>query len=392
MGLSRRGLRDEDARVFISANEHEKHLPERMRVGLVRRGYSASGGAEAYLFRFAEAARAAGHEPVLICGTEWPEDAWHHEQVCVAGRTPEDFADRLAERRASGGWDVLFSLERVWGCDVYRAGDGVHAAWLERRTKFESAWKRWFRLLQRKHREIIELECALFTGGARRIIANSQMVKDEIIAHYGTPAEHVHVIHNGVPVPAVLPGVRETVRKELGIPAGEFVALFAGSGWERKGLRYAIEAVNALAIPAKLLVAGRGESRGLPASNRVNFLGPLASARLGAMLAAADVFVLPTLYDPFSNACIEALAAGLPVITTTANGFAEIIEHGVEGEAVAPGNVKALTAALVAWADPQRRANVRLRLLEKAAGHSVGQNLARTLEVITAAVESAEKL
>ena len=361
-----------------------------MKIGLVRRGYSASGGAEAYLFRFAEAARAAGHEPVLICGTDWPEGVWPHERICVAGKTPEDFADRLEERRGSGGWDVLFSLERVWGCDVYRAGDGVHAAWLERRTKFESAWKRWFRLLQRKHREILELECALFTGGARRIIANSRMVKDEIITHYGTPAEHVHVIHNGVPASGADAGVRETVRRELGIPTDEFTALFAGSGWERKGLRHAIEAMNALKIPARLLVAGRGDSRGLPVSSRVNFLGPLASERLAAMLAAADVFVLPTLYDPFSNACIEALAAGLPVITTTANGFAEIIEAGVEGDAVAPGNVKALSAALAAWADPQRRANVKPRLLEKAAGHSVGQNLTRTLEVITAAVVSAE--
>ena len=383
-------MRTEDDRRFILANDHEEHPPKYMRIGLVRRGYSASGGAEAYLFRFAEAAYAAGHEPVLICGTEWPEGVWPHERICVAGKSPEDFADRLAERRDSGGWDVLFSLERVWGCDVYRAGDGVHAAWLERRRKFESACKHWFRLLQRKHREILELECALFTGGARRIIANSQMVKDEIIARFGTPAEHVHVIHNGVPAAIVEARTRESVREELGISAGEFVAIFVGSGWERKGLRHAIAAVNALKIPATLLVVGRGDFRGLPASRRVNFLGPLARSRLGAVLAAADVFVLPTLYDPFSNACIEALAAGLPVITTTANGFSEIIEAGVEGEAVAPGNVEALTAALAAWADPQRREKVKPRLLAKAAKHSVAQNLARTLEVITAAVASAE--
>lgn len=374
------------------AHAYERHPCNCMRIGLVRRGYSASGGAEAYLFRFAEAARSAGHEPVLICGTDWPEGVWPHEKICVAGRTPEDFADRLEERRESGGWDVLFSLERVWRCDMYRAGDGVHAAWLERRRKFESAWKQWSRFFQRKHREIIELEYALFTGGARRIIANSQMVKDEIIAHFGTPAEHVHVIHNGVPPAVVEPRARESVRAELGIPAGEFVALFVGSGWERKGLRHAVRAVNALKIPATLVVAGRGDSRGLPASGRVKFLGPLGSPRLGAVLAAADVFVLPTLYDPFSNACIEALAAGLPVITTTANGFAEIIDAGVEGEAVAPGDVKALTVALAAWSDSQRRENVRPRLLAKAALHSVERNLARTLEVIAAAVASTEDL
>lgn len=360
-----------------------------MRIGLVRRGYSASGGAEAYLFRFAEAALAAGHEPVLIHGSEWPGDVWPHESVCIAGRTPEDFADLLAERRESAGWDVLFSLERVWACDVYRAGDGVHAAWLERRHQFEPPWKGWFRALERKHREIIELECALFTGGARRIIANSQMVKDEIIRHFGTATEHVHVIHNGVPPSVADPGARGEARKELGIPEGELMVFFAGSGWARKGLRYAIEAVNALKIPVTLVVAGKGESRGLPASKRVKFLGPLAHARICRMFAAADLFVLPTLYDPFSNACLEALAAGLPVITTSANGFAEIIDRGVEGEVVEPGNSKAIAVALEQWSDPKRRHDIRARLMEKAGKHSVEQNLARTLEVITAALTPA---
>jgi UDP-glucose:(heptosyl)LPS alpha-1,3-glucosyltransferase len=355
-----------------------------MRIGLVRRGYSASGGAEAYLFRFAAAAHAAGHEPVLVCGSEWPDGVWPYERVTVAGKTPEDFADRLEDRRASGGWDVLFSLERVWACDVYRAGDGVHAAWLERRRQFEPAWRGWFRNLQRKHREILEIECALFTGGARRVIANSQMVKEEILRFYGTPAEHVHVIHNGVPFSRAEPGTRQNVRKELGIPEQEFAVLFAGSGWDRKGLRHAITAVNAMRDPVLLLVAGRGSRRGLPALDRVRFLGALPGEKLRAVLAAADVFVLPTIYDPFSNACIEALAAGLPVVTTTANGFAEIIDPGVDGDIVAPGDTKALAAALAGWADPQRREAVRPRLLEKAARCTVEENLARTLAVITA--------
>ncbi len=356
-----------------------------MRIGLVRRGYSASGGAEAYLFRFALAARATGHEPVLISGIDWPDGIWPHERVVVAGKSPEEFADRLEDRRASGGWDVLFSLERVWACDVYRAGDGVHAAWLERRREFEAPWRGWFRNLQRKHREILELECTLFTGGARRIIANSQMVKAEILRFYGTPAEHVHVVHNGVPFHMAEPGARESVRKELAIAPQEFVVLFAGSGWERKGLRHAIAAVNALKNPATLLVAGRGERRGLPSSSRVKFLGAMPGGKLRAVLAAADVFVLPTIYDPFSNACIEALAAGLPVITTTANGFAEMIESGVDGDVVAPGDTAALADALTAWDDPQRRDAVRPRLFEKAARCSVEENLTRTLGVITGA-------
>jgi UDP-glucose:(heptosyl)LPS alpha-1,3-glucosyltransferase len=196
----------------------------------------------------------------------------------------------------------------------------------------------------------------------------------------------VHVIHNGVPVLAAERGAREKVRAELGFGPADFLVLFAGSGWDRKGLRHAIAAVNGLKIPATLLVAGRGEQGGLPASSRVKVLGPLPADRMRATFAAADVFVLPTLYDPFSNASIEALAAGLPVITTTANGFAEILERGVEGDVVEPGDLTALKSAIESWADPKRREGIRARLIEKAGQHSVEQNLARTIEVITAAV------
>ena len=370
-----------------------------MKIGLVRRGYSASGGAEAYLLRLAAELAAKGHEPVLFSDTLWPDAArarctppltlCYLEKQTTASNwplriTPAGFAGWLRVELKNRALDFVLSLERVWECDVYRAGDGVHAAWLERRRQFEPAWRAWFRGFQRKHREILKLERALFTGGARHVIANSQMVKDEIIRHFGTAAERVHVIHNGVPVCAVAPGARENARRELGLAPAEFVALFAGTGWKRKGLRHAIEAVNALKNPATLLVAGRGGKSGLPSSGRVKFLGPLAEERMRAVFAAADVFLLPTFYDPFSNACIEALAAGLPVITTTANGFAEIIEHGVEGDAVAPGDTRALAGALAAWADPVRREHIRARLVEKAAKYSVGQNVARTLEVITA--------
>jgi UDP-glucose:(heptosyl)LPS alpha-1,3-glucosyltransferase len=84
------------------------------------------------------------------------------------------------------------------------------------------------------------------------------------------------------------------------------------------------------------LVIGKGESdesrqtaKRLSIEDKVSFLGPQEG--IERFYAAADVFVLPTLYDPFSNACLEAMASGLPVITTRNNGAAEIIEEGMEG-------------------------------------------------------------
>src|SRR5262249_24040878 len=105
-----------------------------MKLGLVRRGFSGTGGVEAYLRRFARTARAAGHEVVLLASGHWPEEAWEGEVHRLAGRTPRSFADALRAAHPHAHCDLLFSLERVWACDACRAGDGVHAAWLERRA------------------------------------------------------------------------------------------------------------------------------------------------------------------------------------------------------------------------------------------------------------------
>ncbi len=227
------------------------------------------------------------------------------------------------------------SLERVWSCDVYRAGDGVHRAWLARRRKFELPLERFVRGLNRKHRDILQLEEALLANrGAGRVIVNSQMVKTEIVDLYGYPADKIDIVRNGVPIGQFRfdPKRREESRDQLKVKPDEIALLFAGSGWERKGLRFAIAAM-ALCNNRKmrLLVAGRGNQRYYK-SKHVRFLGEVPDPV--RIYSAADIFILPTIYDPFSNACLEALACGLPVITTRSNGFSEIIEHEVHGSIV----------------------------------------------------------
>ena len=356
-----------------------------MKIGLVRRGYSATGGAEAYLKRFAGAACAAGHSCVLFADGEWTE--WTGERVRLAGKSPREFADALVAAKPRERCDFLFSLERVWSCDAYRAGDGVHAAWLARRAEFEPAWRSFFRRFSGKHRALLEIERALFSpGGAGFVIANSNWIKREIEHRFGFPAERIHVVYNGVPAFTPPPNARADMRRELGLADDDYVLLFAGSGWERKGLRYAIDAVNS--SNATLLVAGRGNSAAMPRSDRVRYLGPVSE--MPRVLAAADAFILPTLYEPFSNACLEALAAGLPVLTTAHNGFAEIIERGSEGEVFAdPRDTAALAAGIARWADAARRAEARPRLLTKAARFTIGENVRSTLAVIEKQRESA---
>lgn len=165
-----------------------------------------------------------------------------------------------------------------------------------------------------------------------------------------------------------------------GAGANALAILFVGSGFERKGLRFAIDAVRSLGPNFRLLVAGRGRAQ-LASGSSVQRLGPVHD--LPTLYAAADIFLLPTLYDPFSNACLEALAVGLPVITTRANGFSEIIEHGVHGSIVeTASNVAEIREALLFWSDAERRTAARSVILERASHFDIATNVARTLAVL----------
>jgi len=353
-----------------------------MKIGLVRRGYSRTGGAEAYLRRFADAAVATGHAIVLF-SERWPCEEWPFEHVPVASNSPRSFADAMIALRPRDQCDFLFSLERIRTCDTYRAGDGVHAAWLERRAQFEPVWKPWLRRFSGKHREILFLEKELFgPRGARAVIANSVLVRDEIVRHFQYPEAQIEVIHNGVPPFLAPPDARAHTRASLGLKESDYAILFVGSGWSRKGLRFAVEAMNMAKLDrACLLIAGRGNPHTLPKCAQTRFLGPVKE--IAPLLAATDVFILPTIYDPFSNACLEALAAGLPVITTVQNGFSEIIKSGLEGEVVAqPNDIPALADAIKTWSDPLRRAAAKPRLEVRSAHYTIAENVRRTLAAI----------
>src|SRR5436305_14397807 len=142
--------------------------------------------------------------------------------------------------------------------------------------------------------------------------------------------------------------------------------LVAGKGWERKGLRFVLEAMRAREDPKlRLFVAGRGNTIRYQQEN-VEFLGEVGDLR--PLYSAADIFILPTIYDPFSNACLEAMASGLPVITTRANGFSEIMEDRIHGSIVDKADdVDDLVTALELWSDLTRRSVARPSILKRAA-------------------------
>ena len=357
---------------------------DQLTIGFVRRGFSSGGGAESYLQRLAAGVAQAGHQVHLYTSAEWPADLWNFGPVGRLDATSAiAFADELEKVQPSRECDVLMSLERIWRCDVYRAGDGVHRAWLERRNEIAGPWQKLSRLLNRKHSATLALEESLFgKAGAGRVIANSRMVKEEIIRFYAFAGEKIDVVYNGVPLQSLQRGEedRTKTRAALGLGEKDVAVLFAGSGWERKGLWFAMDAVDRTR-EVRLLVAGRGEKRKFSTS-RVQFLGVVRD--MASLYAAADIFLLPTIYDPFSNACLEALAAGRPVITTRSNGFSEIIENGRHGTVIDdPRNIDAIQEALRFWSDPARRAQARLDNLSLAAQFDMPANVAQTLRILT---------
>lgn len=369
-------------------------MKERLRVAFVRRGYSPTGGAEAYLKRLARGVIEAGHEVQLIATNEWPEDQWPLGPITrLRADSVVGFADELEQIRPQIDCDALLSLERVWSCDVYRAGDGVHRAWLTRRRKFELPLKQFARALNRKHGDLLHLEESLFAGRkAGRVIVASQMVKKEIVDLYGYPADRIDIVHNGVPLDKFRfdSELRKKSREDLKLKPDQIVLLFAGSGWERKGLLFAIQAM-ALCKNRKmrLLVAGRGSAARYKTKRLrfwreepVRFLGEVTD--IVRVYAAADIFILPTIYDPFSNACLEALACGLPVITTPSNGFSEIIEDSVHGSIVdEAGDLIGLRDAIRFWADPSCRAAARSANIERASQFDISRNVEQTIGVLT---------
>jgi len=320
-----------------------------MKLALIRQRYTPYGGAE----RFVERSAAALSEElsVTVFARQWVPRPGLEVVRCdpfYLGRLWRDWSFSRAVCLALGGarFDLVQSHERLSCCDVYRAGDGVHADWLERRSRLQSPIGRIADWLNPYHRYLLRAERRLFSSPRlRAVICNSAMVRDEIHRRFGVPGDRLHVICNGVDLEHFHPTLREkhhaALRREFDIDGDALVYLFVGSGFERKGLGVLLHALARLPDQgSRLVIVGRdrGERKmralasRLGLGKRVIFAGPQQDVR--PWYGAADIFVLPTLYDPFPNAALEALACGLPIITTSASGAAEIIVDGENGAVV----------------------------------------------------------
>lgn len=319
-----------------------------MRIGLIRMKFTPYGGAEVFLSRFIDGLLERGHA-VEVFSSQWQEqEGVRFHKVNTFGPSflkPLIFARNAKKAVEEVRPDFVVSLERTYCQDIYRAGDGCHKEWLIRRGRASSLLRRVLTGLSPLHFVLLHLEKKLFSSDRlKSVVANSKRVKGEIIRHYGLPEEKIYVIYNGIGSASIDPvgsTEREGLRRELGLKDKSTLLLFVGSGFERKGLKYLIRALGLLKDKGdiRLLVIGKGkaskylkEAKRLGVEDRVIFKGPVRDAI--KLYPAGDIFVLPSIYEPFSNACLEAMASGLPVVTSRVNGASEIITEGAEGAIV----------------------------------------------------------
>lgn len=352
-----------------------------MHVALVRQRYSAHGGAERFIER---ALGALGEQGVAatVLAREWIGDPGGVVRCdpFYIGRVWRDwsFARAVCREVARRSFDLVQSHERMACCDIYRAGDGVHAQWLHNRRAVLGILGRLGVALNPYHRYVLAAERRTFESPRlRAVICNSRMVKNEIQARFGLAERKLHVIYNGVDLQGFHPRLREAhraaSRAELGIPDGSMTYLFVGGGFERKGMFRLLPAfLRGAHARAHLVVVGRDKAetraktlaRDLGMGDRVHFLGARDDVR--PWYGAADAFVLPTLYDPFPNAALEAMACGLPVIVTFQCGLAELINEGANGMVCNALDAASL-AAFLGRLDPTRAREMGARARDTAA-------------------------
>jgi len=282
------------------------------KIHLIREKPSKFGGAEVYLSRLAKALKVEGIKYQIVNSIfpsflpSWLRIILFNFQVCLTKKNK-----------------LYFSLERIVCPDVYRAGDGVHKVFLNIENKSK---------LNPLHPIYLFLEKRCFNN-AKFIIANSNMIKDEIIDTYGIRPNKIDVVYNGVESKTINhESSFKKLSKEFDIDKNSSILLYVGSGFKRKGVEEFLEIIAKLKNQSvKAFIIGKEKnleyyqqlSKDLKIDKTVIFTGPRAD--VDDFYTISDIFLFPTRYEPFSNVVLEAMSFENAVFTTRQNGAHEIL-------------------------------------------------------------------
>jgi UDP-glucose:(heptosyl)LPS alpha-1,3-glucosyltransferase len=283
------------------------------KIYLIREKSSKFGGAEVYLSRLSKALGDNGIEHQIVNSIfpkflpSWLRIILFNLQACLTKKNK-----------------LYFSLERIVCPDVYRAGDGVHKVFLTVESKSK---------LNPLHPVYLFLEKRCFNN-AKRIIANSHMIKDEIVNAYDINPEKIDVVYNGVASKMVdYQGSFNRLSKEFNIERNTPILLYVGSGFKRKGVEEFLEIIAKLKTEnIQVFIIGKEKnleyykqlSKDLRIDKKVIFTGPRSD--VDDFYIISDIFLFPTRYEPFSDVLLEAMSFENAVFTTKQNGAHEILE------------------------------------------------------------------
>lgn len=345
-----------------------------MKIALVTDRFDPTGGGlEQWTARLAAHLVASGHAVYVVAFGFAEHDLPIQAHTLRFSPSVLIRARRVQQRLDELGVDAVHDTGTGWRADVFQPQTGSNLMSLDRQIASLSRLQRlraaiaprlnWRRLQMR----ILERQQV---NGARRIVAVSKLVHRELVARHGIHGRNIPIVYNGVDTERFRPNgdnaVREQERKRLGVDSKTLFAA-AAHNLRLKGIDTALRALRILLQQKQnvhFVIAGGvpdpfwlrlTESLGLV--DHVTFCGPVRC--METWFAAADVFVHPTRHDACSLATTEALACGLPVITTSANGAAEIIENGVDGFVLAdPEDSVALAGCMQLLLDESVRTRI----------------------------------
>lgn len=365
-----------------------------MRIGIVIEELDpARGGAEQWTWQFVRWLAAAGHEPHVVARrfAEPTRIAGVHCHRLSDGGSRLGFAATAEAVLRELPLDVVHDMGSGWYCDIFQPHGGARGAAFRQNLLLAPAWlrpfRKWIAPRLPRYREFAALARRQYARDGRLFVALSRMVAADFVACHQVDPAQIRLVYNGVDTerfsPARRQAERAAIRASLGVHPDEVLFLIVAHNFALKGVPTLIRAIGELAWenrPVRLAIAGGkrfGRAARLAARvgvwDRVSFLGSVPDA--APYYAAADVYAQPTYYDPCSLVLLEALAAGLPVVTSRYNGAGELITPGVEGSIVAdPGDVGELTDRLREFCDPPRRQRAGLAARRLALAHSWEQN------------------
>ena len=312
------------------------------------------GGAETSTMELGRLLTDRGHDVHLITTTNaqsLPKITIHTLRCPAVLRSlrTASFAKRAAVFLRRNEFDIVHAVSPLPSADVYQPRGGLLREVMERNVATRPTASR--RLLKRatmamnvKQKALLDLEARIFRPDGPTVLAVSDYVARQCRRFYNVGEPRVRVVFNGVNVQPPSPEQRlkdrAALREEHQFADDVLVLLFMAHNFRLKGLYPLIETVGRLVVSGfkrfHLLVVGRDNV--VPYQKRINamglseyvtFTGP--TRRSTEFFLGADVCVHPTFYDPCSRVVLEALSLGRPVITTSFNGAAEVIQDGCNG-------------------------------------------------------------